>query len=318
MDFKKVYERRNELTEDEKEVASKYAMMEGELKEVTDMYKTVKKRMYATLDDLLNSKPILYTMHINDTESHTKLTTLKTKYRTDTNKYTDEIIKNVEQKIIKLKSEDELCKEYNKNRLIQMKITNGYLKNEIPKHKILLESTKTKKRYIPKCNKERSTQEKKLAISLDKVCKTHTLYYFNGQKFPFCKRHGQLEYDFWCIYIHNNRVIQFVIEYDGIYHEKDIHGTLKQVHFNDILKQYYLEHLNIHLLRIKYDNEPESFEQEIVKFMQQLQKTKKYTVVNKIQLNKALIDDEKLGKYMHNFRQYCLSKRSLFLNNRFA
>ncbi|RYX78579.1 hypothetical protein EON71_01045 [bacterium] len=190
MDFKKLWQRRNELTEDEKEIAKKYAMMEGELKEATDMYKTMKKKMYITLDDLLNSRPILNTMHINDTESHTKLTTLKTKSRKDTNVYTDEIIKKVEQIIIKLKTEDELCKEYNKNRLTQMKITNGYLKNEIPKHKILLELTKTKKRYIPKCNKERSTQEKKLAMSLDKVCNNHTLYYFNGQKFPFCKRHG--------------------------------------------------------------------------------------------------------------------------------
>lgn len=313
MDYKKIIAEGKNINREKLMKIVKCYDLEQNMRIVNAQYKKLKRVVHSLLDELFNTRPMLCTMHINDAYGCNKLSELKTKQRISHKKYSTREITELCNIIKQLKIKDNQYKKLEKERLNQMKTTNGYYNDVILSDNIISKYNTGKDKLVPKCNKQRSSKELKIALILNKLCTKYKLYYFHGQKFPFCKKHSQLEYDFWCILVLYNRVIQFVIEYDGIYHFENIHDTLKQVHFNDILKQHYLECLNIHLLRIKYNSEPKCFEIEIVTFMERLHKTEKYISKNKIPINNLLIENDKLGKYIRNFRQYCLKKRSLLL-----
>ena len=87
---------------------------------------------------------------------------------------------------------------------------------------------------------------------LKKLQEHYTLFYLYKHKWYFCKNKGLLEFDFYCFLFYNNRLIQFVIEFDGDFHRlKPSDPRFKQYHINDIIKQYYLLQLNVYLIRVK-------------------------------------------------------------------
>lgn len=76
-------------------------------------------------------------------------------------------------------------------------------------------------------------------------------FFFYRHRWSFCKFINELEFDFYCIYFHNNTMHQFVIECDGNQHFK-LNKRYDPENYNvrDILKQYYLSCMNVHLIRM--------------------------------------------------------------------
>ena len=78
-------------------------------------------------------------------------------------------------------------------------------------------------------------------------------FFFYKLRWPFCTNIDRLEYDFYCILFVDNRLIQFVVEYDGAFHfevQFDNPQLYQQYHKCDIIKQYYLFRMNVHLIRL--------------------------------------------------------------------
>jgi hypothetical protein len=96
-----------------------------------------------------------------------------------------------------------------------------------------------------------SLPELRIMNILQKLMNDYDLWFFYKHKWHFCKNVRVLEYDFYCVLIHNNRLIQFVVEYDGGHHfqTKDL-DRFKTQNRRDIIKQYYLRRMGIHLLRV--------------------------------------------------------------------
>jgi len=117
-------------------------------------------------------------------------------------------------------------------------------------------------------------------------CDNFSMFYFYSHCIQFCKNEESalLEFDYYCIMIYRNRLIIFVIEVDGDQHntggfnKKSIRDDIDFQHVRDVLKQYYLSQMNIHLLRV---NETESVYYQITKFIQLLIDTDDYVVVNR-------------------------------------
>ena len=138
---------------------------------------------------------------------------------------------------------------------------------------------------------------------LDKLVKKYTFYYFYRQRWPFCKNKNTLEYDFYCVMTYNKYIIQFVIEYDGEQHFRQI-GNYDHngCHKHDILKQYYVSQLNIHMLRL---NDGSNIKTSIIDFINKILVTNKYVIVNKIVAKKELFNDESDHKGLILFQKYC-------------
>jgi hypothetical protein len=125
---------------------------------------------------------------------------------------------------------------------------------------------------------------------LDKMAKKYKLYYFYLYRWHFCKDKNALEYDFYCVMIYENRIFQWVIEFDGDQHFRNISRfNFVITHKHDILKQYYLAELNIHLLRL---NKQSDINKSIVDFVNQILVSDKYVIVNKINPIQKLFKDE--------------------------
>lgn len=70
----------------------------------------------------------------------------------------------------------------------------------------------------------------------------------------FLKFINALEFDFYCVSIHNNRIINWVIEVDGDHHiNQESFYFSSSKHRSDILKQYYLSIMGVHFLRLPID-----------------------------------------------------------------
>lgn len=123
---------------------------------------------------------------------------------------------------------------------------------------------------------------------LHELIKKFQMFYFHSHKFYFCRNHifFLLEFDFYCIMIYNDRLIQFVIEIDGIQHKTNGFCKNKNHDFNsqnvrDIMKQYYLSQLNIHLLRI---SDFQNISEQINVFIVSIITTTKYIIANPISI----------------------------------
>lgn len=95
-----------------------------------------------------------------------------------------------------------------------------------------------------------SSGEVKVMRVLDIISEQYEFYYFYLHRWNFCRDAYSLEYDFYCILMYNGYFYHWVIEFDGDQHYSDC-GFFTSDHARDILKQYYLAELNIHLLRIR-------------------------------------------------------------------
>lgn len=142
-----------------------------------------------------------------------------------------------------------------------------------------------KKNINPCASRPPTIGEKKVIDCLDLLAGTYVLYYFHNYSLVFTKNKNLLVYDFFCIFIHDFKMYIFVIEFDGdqhIHRHSFFHLTedeFRKSHIRDILKQYYLEQMNIHLLRISLDDD---IPQSITNFINRIIKEKTYIAVNKI------------------------------------
>lgn len=135
-----------------------------------------------------------------------------------------------------------------------------------------------------------SKGELSIMAFLDKLTSKYKLYYFYLHRWSFCKNKNLIEYDFYCVLIHQGYVFQWVIEYDGDQHYKDTHFfDFNNNHKRDILKQYYLAELNIHLLRL---NKNLDIKKSIINFINKILITDKYVIVNKIDPIEELFCDK--------------------------
>jgi hypothetical protein len=149
-------------------------------------------------------------------------------------------------------------------------------------HKILKNNVKHPLGICISSNGEESTL-KCLRELFDDYC----LHYFYGHKFYFCRNNvsNMLEFDFYCIMIHDDRLVQFVIEIDGFQHQtggfgkKEQYNDINLVHMRDVMKQYYLSQMNIHLLRI---NDLDNIKEQIENFINEIISTEKYVSINTI------------------------------------
>jgi hypothetical protein len=100
---------------------------------------------------------------------------------------------------------------------------------------------------------------------------------------------GDLEYDFYVIMIYDNRLIQFVIEYDKSDDDRS----------NDSFKEYCLFQMNIHLLRL---NNKSNIKKEIVNFIRTIRSTKTYVTKNCIEREMIDVSDEVLEQFESDYK----------------
>lgn len=152
--------------------------------------------------------------------------------------------------------------------------------------------------------KHPSTCESLIMQFLDKLAKKYHFVYFYRYKWPFIKHKNTLEYDFYCAMPYYNRVIHWVIEFDGVQHHENCSVfDFKSNHMHDILKQYYLLHLNIHLLRL---NNNSNIKEEIVKFINTILRCHHYVIVNKIEPITKYFTSKTLHSGLKFFYDYCM------------
>ena len=86
-------------------------------------------------------------------------------------------------------------------------------------------------------------------------------------------------YDFFGTFYNKHRLILFVIQYDDDIHFNQSGKTFSKIHINDIMIQYILRQLNIHLIRL---SKKSNFSNQIVSFFKRIIKTTDYVVQNPI------------------------------------
>ena len=124
-------------------------------------------------------------------------------------------------------------------------------------------------------------------------------YVFREYRWRFCRNKKCLVSDFLCLLITQyNELIVFSIEVDGLQHDfynkNWFNGDYEKamIHVRDILKQYFLRVMNVHLLRLKYQKpkDTEHFPKKIKEFILKLLASKTYLCENKI--NPVISDND--------------------------
>jgi hypothetical protein len=153
--------------------------------------------------------------------------------------------------------------------------------------------------------REPSRGESKVMDLLNNV---NNLYYFYKFRWDFMRNILPLEFDFYCIAIHDNKIFNFVIEFDGNQHFVDTtHFNYESNHKNDILKQYYLSQVNIHLLRL---SESSDIVNEFTNFMNEIKTASEYVIFNRIIPVHSLFDDDSIHKGLQIFRKHYETMRN--------
>ena len=139
--------------------------------------------------------------------------------------------------------------------------------------------------YLPKFT-DLSKKHKLISQMLDNIAAKYSLYYI----YRWCFSNNNLDskeipeeikleqdfvYDFYVTFVYKNRLIQFVIEYDGAEH---FIGDA-EIHINDLFKQYVLFQMNIHLLRL---NKKTNIQKSIRGFIKKIISGNEYVISNRI------------------------------------
>ena len=153
-----------------------------------------------------------------------------------------------------------------------------------------------------------SSGEQAVIDHLEVLKDKYQLYYFYKHKWEHCKDIHTLENDFFCILVHDMRFIPFVIEYDGDQHYNKIthFNNYKACHRHDILKQYYLSRMSIHLLRI---NTNDSVRSSINNFIKEIINTDTYVIVGGINPNPKIFASNTTHRGMFRFHNNHFEKR---------
>jgi hypothetical protein len=146
--------------------------------------------------------------------------------------------------------------------------------------------------YLPVLSKS-TIHERKIIQILNGIYdaiddKYHCLYkwnfmvegeYTNLMKLPTVNYQQSFVYDFYGITLWHNQLVQFVILFDDDSHFDSTVETFEKIHHDDILKQYMLYQMNIHLLRL---NKRSDLKKEIYSFIKRIRISTKYIIEGKI------------------------------------
>ncbi|MEM3062950.1 MAG: hypothetical protein QW303_05340 [Nitrososphaerota archaeon] len=129
-----------------------------------------------------------------------------------------------------------------------------------------------------------SSSDRRIIRTLEDLSKSYCLCYTYQWSFGEQK----LVHDFYVILVHKNRLIQFVIEHRI---ENDV---------EDIVRQYILFQMNVHLLRLV---DKKQIKKRIVKFVDKLTKTNHYLVVHGREMDQKNIANILRNEYFITFRR---------------
>ena len=157
-----------------------------------------------------------------------------------------------------------------------------------------------------------SLLEETMMNCLNLLSNEFCLFYFYSHKFHFCRNNVNflLEFDFYCIMFHENRLIQFVVEVDGTQHQtggfsrKNKDSELNSPHVCDIMKQYYLSQMNIHLLRI---NNVSNAEEQTRQFIENIVTSTKYVIMNGTEIQDKYFTSEINHDGLQMFHKHFIS-----------
>lgn len=151
--------------------------------------------------------------------------------------------------------------------------------------------------------KEPSKGEIEIMHFLDSIADNYDFYYFHSCRWDFCKDKKKLEYDFYCCLFYEDRVLHWIIEFDGDQHRKRNNlYDFESNHIHDIMKQYYLFHLNIPLLRIE---DKHDIGTSIINFINDILISDNYVLHNPIKPIIKLFQDKKQHVGLDIFNRYC-------------
>jgi len=131
------------------------------------------------------------------------------------------------------------------------------------------------------------------------------IVYFSEYVFDFFRFREHLRLDFFCILVLKHKIVPFVIEFDGEqhYNSNARHADVKcaDSHVRDILKQYYLAQMGIHLLRVR---QRDCSTRVIIQFVADIAKSDMYIQANPILPEAAFFkskdDHEALIQFCNN------------------
>lgn len=152
-----------------------------------------------------------------------------------------------------------------------------------------------------------SGNELKVMNILAELRKSYKMWFFYKHKWSFCRNKCVLEYDFYGILIHENDMIHFVIEYDGDYHFKTNEES-KKLHICDIIKQYYLRRMGIHLLRL---NKKSNIELSIDVFFEKLIRDLLYVSIGALTLRPKMFNDNSVHMGLKYFAKIYTKAKKL-------
>lgn len=99
------------------------------------------------------------------------------------------------------------------------------------------------------------------------------------QKYPINYTHPQV-YDFYGMIFSHKQLVQFVIMCDDDTHYDDTNSDFMDIHLNDIILQFILFQMNIHLLRL---NKRSLVHSQIKKFLKKINNSTEYVCIGAIQ-----------------------------------
>jgi Family of unknown function (DUF5889) len=209
----------------------------------------------------------------------------------------------------------DMHKRYNKTRDKFKKIT-SYMIKKIKDKETYEELNKYQKKIeesseeYSKGTKEPSSGERMVMKILESLSKQREFYYFYLSRWYFCRDSNPLEYDFYCVLIHEGIFYQWVIEFDGDQHYEDCYLNDFEInHQHDILKQYYLAEMNIHLLRIR-ELSIESMLKKITKFINRVIKSKEYIAMCGIEPIEKYFKQTEINRGLEIFNEIILNNVS--------
>lgn len=129
--------------------------------------------------------------------------------------------------------------------------------------------------------------------------------FFYNHRFKWCKYEIVLEYDFFCLMVDNGKLIPFVIETDGDQHYDCNHFFFGDgaSHIRDVVKQYYLRCMNVHLLRVRNIN---SLFADVMEFIKKIINSKVYVVTNPIKPIKKYFESDETIFGLQYFYDFCV------------
>ena len=257
---------------------SKYLL---ELSKIYDAYYNEKKLLMSNpkIMEYLYNKPMRRCDHLDDLLIEYDCTVKKVLIN-DTDK-------------LSITSKFIIMTEYlNRYRIIYSKYNHCLVKYSELKIKNPMIKSLNDEDWIKEIFSDMSDKEKEILSILYDIEEIYGLNYFYHWSFSIePKTKNSLNYDFYCSFVHDHKLIQFVIEYDKNYHFM-LHTNnfksnasreftvLKNIHVQDIMKQHHLYQMNVHLLRLHRNS---NIKNRIIKFINKITKTKKYIIINRIQ-----------------------------------